>query len=519
MSLRGAMCRARLGPRARRGAGGAHFLAVLLLFAGCRGAPDGELRVGLATGIAHLDPHLENTISSLELLANVFEPLVALDGEMRVQPCLASSWSTPDPTTWVFRIRSGVSFHDGSPLDAPDVVYSLLRPRGDPRLTIASFLSSVKEVSAPSADTVVVTTREPDALLLANLGFVPIVPEGVTGGGLEKSPAGTGPWRVAGWTPGRELRLQRNERYWGARPGFASARVFFSVSGEEAAAGIASGRWDVLRSSATKVRELVGGGQTWAEVRFPNVFLRHLAFDVSREETPFCPGIPNPFRKREVREAISLALDRSAIARRADDDAVPASQLVPPAIFGFDPAAPPLPRDVDRARALLSAAGYPGGFDVVLHRSGFGGAADEVRTQLAAVGIRVRVEQLPGPEFFSALDARKLSFWIVADGCATGDALEILLGSFHSPGAPGTGVDNYGGYSSPALDARIGEARRELEPDRRLPRLRAALREALADGAWVPLYFARDSLVVRRTIDFRPRADGLLRLAELRRAR
>jgi peptide/nickel transport system substrate-binding protein len=519
MSMRGATPRSPRRLRAERGHGVALLAAALLLAAGCRRAPERALEVGLATGLAHLDPHLENTVSALEQLANVFEPLVTLDEEMRARPCLASSWSTPGPTTWVFRLRPGVVFDDGRPLDAGDVVFSLSRPRRDPRLTVASFLSSVKDVSARSADTVVVTTRDPDALLLANLSFVAIVPDGATTGTLETSPVGTGPWRVEAWEPGRELRLRRNERYWGERPVFSAARVAFSVSAEEAAAGISSGRWDVLRSSAPRVEQLVGGGKAWANVRFPNVFLRHLGFDVSREETPFCPGIPNPFRRREVREAISLALDRAAIARRADVDAVPASQLVPPAIFGFDPAAPPLPHDAARARALLAEAGYPDGFDVTLHRSGFGGAAAEVQAQLAAIGIRVTVEQLPGPAFFSALDGRELSFWLAADGCPTGDALEILVSSFHSPSAAGAGVDNYGGYVNSALDREIEAARRELEPDRRLPLLRAALRTALADGSWVPLYFARDSLVVRRTIDFRPRADGLLRLADLRRAR
>lgn len=518
-SLRGATRRARPRPRAWRGAGGAFLLALLLPGAGCRGAPDGELQVGLATGLSQLDPHRANTIASVEQLANVFEPLVALDGEMSARPRLASSWSTPDATTWVFRLRPGVLFHDGSTCDAADVVFSLSRPRLDRRLEVASFLSSVKEVSAPSADTVVVATHEPDALLLPSLSFVPIVPEGSRGSALERRPIGTGPWRVESWRPGRELLLRRHERYWGEKTAFPAARITFGISDEQAARGVETGLWDVLRSSAPAVEKSVTEGTAYETVRFPNVFLRHLAFDVSRETTPFCPGVPNPFRKREVREAISLALDRTLVARAADADAVPASQLVPPAIFGSDPESPPLPLDRERARALLAAAGYADGFDVVLHRSGFGGAAAEVKAQLATVGIRVALEQMPGPAFFSALEERKLSFWIVADGSVTGDALEILLGAFHSPGASGTGVDNYGGYANPALDRRIGEARRELEPGRRLPLLRSALREALEDGAWVPLYFTRDSLVVRRTIEFRPRADGLLRLAELRPAR
>ena len=252
---------------------------------------------------------------------------------------------------------------------------------------------------------------------------------------------------------------------------------------------------------------------------YPNIFLRHLAFDVSRDETPFCPGIPNPFRKREVREAISLALDRTAIARRADPDAIPAFQLVPLAVFGFDPNAPPLGRDVERARRLLADAGFPNGFDVVLHRSGYGAAAEEVKEQLARVGIRVTVSQLRSADFFAALNRKELSFWIVADGCMTGDALEMLFNSFCSPDpSSGAGVDNYGDYRNPDLDQSIAEALRQLDAASRLPALQRGLRIALADVAWVPLYFNREDLIVRRSLSFRPRADGLLRFADVRRA-
>ena len=519
MLQRGTTLRARRGMRHARRVGLALALAAFPFLPACPGRDARRLEVGLATGLAHLDPHFSNTISSLEQLANVFEPLVALDDEMRALPCLAASWSTPDPTTWVFRLRPDVAFHDGSALDASDVVFSLTRPRRDSRLEIASFLSSVEGVSARSPDTVVVTTREPDALLLANLSFVPIVPAGTTDASFEGRPAGTGPWTVESWAPGRELRLRRNDRYWGERPAFSGARISFGVSEEEAAKGIEEERWDVLRSSASRVESTVETGRTFTVVRFPNVFLRHLAFDVARAATPFCPEPSNPFRRREVREAISLALDRVRIARAADADAVPASQLVPPAIFGFDPAMPPLPHDRERARRLLAAAGYPDGFDVVLHRSGFGGAAEEVKAQLATIGIRVTPELLPGPAFFAALDERRLSFWIVADGCVTGDALEILLGSFHSPSGSGTGVDNYGAFEDPELDRLISAARREIEPGRRLPLVRRALRTALGTQAWVPLYFSRDSLIVRRTIELRPRADGLIRLSDLRLAR
>ncbi|HYN41710.1 MAG TPA: ABC transporter substrate-binding protein [Thermoanaerobaculia bacterium] len=494
-------------------------LAMLVIAVSCRRAPTGDLRVGLASSISQLDPHLENTIASIELLANVYEPLVALDSGMTVRPCLASSWSNPDAVTWVFRLRPSVFFHDGTPLTVEDVVYSLSRPRGDERLKVASYLATVSEVTASGPDTVVIRTRWPNALLLNNLSFVPIVPRGSTTGTLESRPNGTGPWRVDSWKPGKSLKLRWNPGYWGPKPDFERVSMDLAISEADARASLGTSRWDVLRLSSQAVQKLAKQGKAYAVVSYPNIFLRHLAFDVSRDETPSCPGIPNPFRKHEVREAISLALDRMAIARRADPDAIPASQLVPPAVFGFDPKAPPLGRDVERARRLLAEAGLGNGFDVVLHRSGYGAAAEEVKEQLARIGIRVIVSQLRSEDFFAALNRKELSFWIVADGCMTGDALEMLFNSFRSPDpASGAGVDNYGDYRNPDLDQAVAEALGQLDAASRLPALQRGLGIALADVAWVPLYFSREDLIVRRSLTFRPRADGLLRFADVRRA-
>jgi peptide/nickel transport system substrate-binding protein len=246
-----------------------------------------------------------------------------------------------------------------------------------------------------------------------------------------------------------------------------------------------------------------------------NIFLRHLAFDVSRERTPFCPGTKNPFRKREVREAVSLALDRERLAATAGTGARPANQLVPRAVFGHDPRLPPLERDPARARAFLARAGFASGFDVVLHRGGFGAATELLKAQLADVGIRVKIESLASAAFFDALDARKLSFWILASGCPTGDGLELLETSFHSPGPDGLGIDNYGGYHSPDLDRGILEAGSLFDLRTRQAAVQALLARVLEERVWIPLYHDRGALLLARGVSYAERADGYLRFADL----
>ena len=218
-----------------------------------------------------------------------------------------------------------------------------------------------------------------------------------------------------------------------------------------------------------------------------------------------------------MREAVNLALDRERLAAAAGPGARPAYQLVPRAVFGHDSGRPPVTPDLPRARALLAQAGLPHGFDVVLHRpGGYHTASEIVKEQLAAVGIRVRVESLPSAEFFDALDARKLSFWIVASGCPTGDGIELLETSFHSPGPGGLGVDNYGDYRRPDLDRRILEAGGLFDLRTRQAAVQSLLERVLEDRVWIPLYHDRGALLLARGLLYEPRADGYLRLVDLR---
>jgi peptide/nickel transport system substrate-binding protein len=507
------------GTRTRSRAGIATVLAGLGL-AGCGKAagPDLDLRVAVPYDLSSLDPHAKNSVGAYEMLSAVYEPLVTLDRSMRPVPALAVSWETPEPLTWVFRLRPGVRFHDGSPLSSEDVVASVRRLISEDHLEMRSFLNGVAEVSARGNDTVAVRTLRPNAELASRLHFALVVPRGSTPESLAGRANGTGPFAVAAWRPS-SLALQRNRRYWGEAAGAARVRIDFGISAATALEQSSGAPYDLI-VGARRAEEEARRSDRYLIVEEENIFLRHLAFDVARERTPFAAGIPNPFRRREVREAVNLALDRERLAAAAGPGARPAYQLVPRAVFGHDPGQPAVTPDPPRARALLAQAGLAHGFEVVLHRpSGFSTAAEIVREQLAGVGIRVRVESLPSAAFFDALDARKLSFWFVASGCATGDGMELLEASFHSPGPGGLGVDNYGDYRNPDLDRGILEAGGLFDLRVRQAAVQGLLERVLEDRVWIPLYHDRGALLIARGLAYEPRADGYLRLAGLRPAR
>jgi peptide/nickel transport system substrate-binding protein len=497
--------------------GSAVCLALLLPSGGCGWREPGprELSVALAYQVRSLDPHREDTFEALETVSNVYEPLVALDRRLGLVPALAVSWHNPDATTWSFRLRPGVRFHDGSLLSAADVAYSIRRLREDPDLELRTNLAEVTDVSVEAGE-VVLRTGRPSAYLLNDLAHVLVVRAGSSRHSLDAQPNGTGPYAVESWTP-RLLRLRRHESYWGARPAFPVVRLTLGVSESETTAGLLDGRFSVARTAEPKALRAPSDAGRLRLVTHPSVYLRYLGFDVSSPALPG-GGAPNPFRRLEVRQAIDLGLDRKRIAASWSPYAVPADGIVPRAVFGSHERAPRL-RDLEKARRLLGAAGYPRGFDAVLH-SGYAAGYpphDELRAQLAEIGIRLTVVAgEDGTDLVGVLQRGEAAFWLRAQGCPTGEAGSLLAASFHSPDpARRLGSENFSRYADADLDRSIDEANATLDPAERLPALQHAVRTIEDRLLWIPLFHNAVVFVVDPALAFEPRDDLQLRYAEM----
>ncbi|MCL4818696.1 MAG: hypothetical protein KJ067_06130 [Vicinamibacteria bacterium] len=459
---------------------------------------------------ADLDPHRGSSVAAYEVASHFYEPLVALDRRMRPGPALAVSWHNPDALTWVFRLRRKVRFHDGGEFSAADVIWSFERLLADPALDARVHLAGVSDVSAPSPDEVVLRTAWPMPLLASRLHFVLIARRGAAPADLRRRPNGTGPFVArAPWTPDAPLPVERHAAYWGERPALRAATLHFSVPPAKIAADLPGGRFALLRSGAPEVAAAARATGRFAEVGNANIFLRHIGFGFGP------PG--HPLDDRRVREAIDLALDRAAVAAAVSPTAEPAGQLVPAAILGHDPERGVPRPDRARARALLAEAGHGGGLDLVLHRpNGYSRAAAAVSAQLAEVGIRVRVEPLPSPEFFARLRRGELRFWLVATGATTGDALELLEAAFHSrnPGQ-GLGLENHGRFEDRGLDRDIEAARVLFDSQPRGEALRPLLARVLEARVWIPLYHDDSLTLVDRRFRYQPRADDYFRATDL----
>lgn len=491
-------------------------LAVALA-AACTPAPrPGTVVISVPYQVATLDPHARNALSNFALVSQFYEPLVVTDAEMRLHPGLARLWENPDPSTWVFHLRPA-RFHSGRMATAEDVVFSLRRLREQPGLEMSGYIHYIEEVAAVDQRTVRVRTTAPVAVLLNKLRFVAIVPAGSRGEDLAARPDGTGAYALEDWEQGRRLRVRRRDH---APPGAPDVVEFLlDRSADEAAGDLLSGRAQLAQVGSRAALARVRATGRFRDASHPSLFVKFVAYDVARIKTPYVDAPVNPFRDKRVRQAMDLALDRRRLVAALSTPAVPVDQLVPPAIFGFNPRLPGRVHDAAQARALLAEAGYPGGFRVRLHvRELFQEAAHVVRAQLGAIGIVVDVDVSDDPAFLDRLRRRDVSLYLSRFGCPTGDVSDILDNTLHSPDpARHLGGQNYGGYSNSDVDAAIERsAAIDSVPARRVA-LERIMERLMTDLPWLPLYVDEDVYAFDPALDFRPRSDSFILASELRR--
>lgn len=489
--------------------------AAALALACRRPAAPPPLTVSVPYQVDTLDPHLHDRLGYATIAANLYEPLVALDAEMGILPALADRWSTPDPLTWVFHLRPGARFHDGHELTAEDVVHTFERLRRDPALSVGVYAVQVESVRALSAREVEVRTARPAAVLLNKLAGIPVVGRGEEAG-LTLRPNGTGPYRLVRFEKDR-IVLERNALREGPAPPVQEVTFLLGRGSEEAAEDVLAGRSQLaVCSSREAVRKLTGRPGVTV-LRRAELFVKYLAFDVRDHPTPFVAGPRNPFASPEVRQAVSLLLDRRALSAGLPAFAVPAHQLVPASIFGHDPGLPDLPHDPALAASLLGKAGFGGGFEVTLHtRRHLAETARRVARQLAPAGIRVEVAELPEAAFFELASRGGLTFFLTGLGCASGDASDFLDAAIHTVDEERRlGRANYGRFSDPSLDAEIEASAEILVQVERRDALQRILRRARDAYAWVPL--TRDEVVyaVAAPFTFRPRANSTILASEV----
>jgi len=483
-----------------------------------------ELRVGLAADVTSMDPHFLNLQPNINIAWHVFDALTHVDEDARLIPGLATSWRATDATTWEFKLRRGVKFHDGSEFTAADAVFSIERTLKMPNGQFGIFTRRIVAKQIVDPYTLRLKTATPYAMVPYDMNSVFVVSKKAASNARAedfdsgRAMIGTGPFRFARFLRGDRVELLRNDDYWDGKPHWD--KVIFRIIPTDPArlAGLLSGELDAIEQVPTADLPRVRRDPRLRPAQ--KVSWRTIFFflDQRRDRAPGLAdtsGRPlerNPFRDIRVRWAISKAINRQAIVERLmEGTALPASNLVSPPVFGYAPDLKPEPFDPAGAKKLLAEAGFPDGFTMTLAAPNNRYVNDDqiaqaVAQMLAHVGIRARVETLPINVYLPKGGKGEFAFAMLGWGSFSGDLALLSLVESADPDK-GFGAFNWSGYSNPRVDELLEGAFASVDEKRREALAREAMRLAMRDYAVIPLHHQFATWAMKKSLAYSPRTD------------
>ena len=504
------------------------ILAPLLLLA-CVATAQAQPNLSIATGGAFtsMDPHFHDLSPNHALTQHVFEALVATDSDGRPIPGLALSWEAVEPTIWEIRLRPGVTFHDGTPFTADDVVFTHARAPtvpGSPA-SMGQYIRPVTRIEVLGPHLLRFHTDRPVPLMPMMMSAYTIISRR-HGERAEtrdynqgRAAIGTGPYRFGSYTPGDRAVLAAYPQHWGGTPAFSRVTIRMIPSDTARVAALRAGDVDAIDNVPTRdVAQLRGVPGITVQSRVGQRLIYNYV-DVGRERSPHVTDnrgnpIPNPLRDVRVRRALSLAINREGIARQLMEGfSVPAGQLMPEGALGHDPSIRPDPFDPAAARRLLAEAGYPDGFSLTLHGPNDRYVNDaEIAQALAQmwtrVGVRTTVQTMPSSMFFARTPRDENSISLTGWSSSTGEADTSLINMVATP-TPEKGWGTYlraSHYSNPETDALLERALATIDPPARGALYQQIMRIAVQrDLAVIPIHHQVNIWATRSHVRYAPR--------------
>mgnify|MGYP001474159716 CR=1 FL=1 len=479
-----------------------------------------------------LDPHAQNEGPTTMVSRQVYEALVTRGLDMSIGPQLAHKWKAVDPTTWYFFLREDVKFSNGQAMTSEDVVFSLLRAK-QRTSDFKEYISTITEVKAIDDYTVKIVTREPNPILLNQLSnifvmskkwatenFV-IAPQNWDAGQETFSATnamGTGPFKITLREPNTKTVFKKNSKWWGdVEHNITEIHLLPIKNAATRVAALLSGEIDVVTDAPVQDLARIKASAGHKVESTPQMRTIFLGMDQAADKLRTGNTGDNPFKKKEVRQALYQAIDIEAIKKKVMRGlSEPAGIITFPGVTGYTKELDKrLPYDVDAAKKLLADAGYPNGFDVELRCPNDRYVNDEaictaVVGMLGKIGVNVNLFAQTKSKHFKELKDDQGDFYMLGWGVPTLDS-HYVFHYLYETGASWNKVN----FSNADVDAAIRVMEGEVDLDKRNAAIAKAWKIVKDDISYLPLHHQVISWASKSNVNvpIRPNNEPLFRTA------
>jgi peptide/nickel transport system substrate-binding protein len=449
----------------------------------------GMLRVGLDVDADSLDPRLTKNTSGFRMKELAFNGLVAINPDYTPVPDLAEKWDNPDDKTWVFHLRQGVKFHDGSDFTASDVKFTyesvLDQAFASP---FRAFYLSVDKVEATDKNTVTFTLKTPFAPFLSymDLAIVPQAAVQKLGADFGTKPVGTGPFKVDRWTTGDTIELSANDSFFGGRPNLDRVRVKVVPDNSGRVVGLESGDLDFVQSPVSP--QDVSRVQSAAKLKVDRTPAAGYTYVNLNCADPILAD-------KKVRQALSHLINKQQIIDTIYKGiGKPANGPIVPGMWAYSADVPSYDYNPDKAKQLLEEAGWKAAADGMRSKDGQKlsltvrtHSEDPDRKQLIQVlqsefqkvGIDATTSTVEFPAFFQDMQDGKYQVGVIG-WLNLSDPDRATFRQFTVDGTA-----NYGKYKNDQVDKLLKDARSTLDQSRAKTLYADAVRQIVDDAPYI----------------------------------
>ncbi|MBC8257976.1 MAG: ABC transporter substrate-binding protein [SAR324 cluster bacterium] len=479
-----------------------------------------------------LDPHSLNETFTLGLLGNVYEGLVRRDADLKIIPALAAEWQVVEPTRWRFKLRQGVTFHNGNKFNADDVLFSYGRAKMEGS-DLTKCMATVKEVLKVDEYTVDFVTTTANPILTAEWSSCYIMdkewsesngagsPTSVTEGKenhATRHANGTGPFVVVSRETDVKTVLKPNKHWWDTAQ-HNLTEVIFTPIGSDATrvAALLSGEIDMMYPVPVQDIQRVNSNEGTSAMLGPELRTIFLGMDQARDELLYSnvKG-KNPFKDVRVREAFMLGINIEAIKKKVMRNlSAPAALMISPSLFTHSGQFSRPAYNPDRAKELLADAGYPEGFEVGMDCPNNRYVNDEkicqaVVAMLAKVGVKVNLLAQPKAQYFAKVLRPKwdTSFYLLGWTPGSFDSWNVLYNILGGPSEDGRGKFNLTGYSNARVDELTDKILVTTDAAKRDEMIREAYQITVDEHAYLPLHQQGLAWSKKDSVSLKQRADN-----------